>query len=749
MADEDGDCERETLRIMISTDNHLGVYENDPVRKNDSFEAFEEVLQKAVETNSDMVLLGGDLFHENKPSRSTIVNTMRILKKYCLNDKPVSFQVLSDQAVNFPSVGRVNYEDPNVNIGLPIFTIHGNHDDPAGEGHMSAVEILSECSLVNYFGNADLDSSSIGKLSISPILLQKGETCVCLYGLGNIRDERLARLFKTPGSVEWQRPESDPTSDMDWFNLFVIHQNRERRGPKNFVDESCLPPFLDMVIWGHEHECIPNEQKVSNSECGVLQAGSTVATSLSEGEAKPKHCFLFEVRGAKYRFIKHRLETVRPFAYSTVSLKANPDLDPEDPKGLENFLEEHVSGLRDRVLMAAPPNNPMLPLVRLKVDYTGFSTINVQRFGQQFVGKVANPKDILVFSKAAQRKSNNQTAMGEEELDTLSRPEQLDQSKIEDLIAENLGPGESLEILVEEELHDALHKFVDKDDTHALDKCVKETLEHLQASVHGSGRSEEEVAKEIRYQVERLAAKALYEAKEGDTAGGTEREFAAVPRETALETSRRPSAPTSPAPAPGPPPSTQSPAKRPRAAAEATAAEPGQSTLVSLFKRRQSAAPSAAQSSRASPSSAAVQRSTAAAAQAEDPMDLTQTSRARLVRDGAGRKRVRRVVLSDEDSAEEVDDSDEDVEEGLAPQTRQTRSRQAAVQRRQRANTTPVSLSRRQAPVAPDDDDDDVVVITSGSDDDGNPVPPSNRRGTPQQGSLPMSSLRSAWGPLR
>mmetsp|Transcript_3509 Transcript_3509/g.10109 ORF Transcript_3509/g.10109 Transcript_3509/m.10109 type:complete len:620 (+) Transcript_3509:975-2834(+) len=498
-------------------------------------------------------------------------------------------------------------------------------------------------------------------------------------------------------------------------------------------------------VWG---EC-GVQQKVSNSECGVLQAGSTVATSLSEGEAKPKHCFLFEVRGAKYRFIKHRLETVRPFAYSTVSLKANPDLDPEDPKGLENFLEEHVSGLRDRVLMAAPPNNPMLPLVRLKVDYTGFSTINVQRFGQQFVGKVANPKDILVFSKAAQRKSNNQTAMGEEELDTLSRPEQLDQSKIEDLIAENLGPGESLEILVEEELHDALHKFVDKDDTHALDKCVKETLEHLQASVHGSGRSEEEVAKEIRYQVERLAAKALYEAKEGDTAGGTEREFAAVPRETALETSRRPSAPTSPAPAPGPPPSTQSPAKRPRAAAEATAAEPGQSTLVSLFKRRQSAAPSAAQSSRASPSSAAVQRSTAAAAQAEDPMDLTQTSRARLVRDGAGRKRVRRVVLSDEDSAEEVDDSDEDVEEGLAPQTRQTRSRQAAVQRRQRANTTPVSLSRRQAPVAPDDDDDDVVVITSGSDDDGNPVPPSNRRGTPQQGSLPMSSLRSAWGPLR
>jgi len=26
----------------------------------------------------------------------------------------------------------VNYEDPHYNVGLPVFTIHGNHDDPAG-----------------------------------------------------------------------------------------------------------------------------------------------------------------------------------------------------------------------------------------------------------------------------------------------------------------------------------------------------------------------------------------------------------------------------------------------------------------------------------------------------------------------------------------------------------------------------------------------------------------------------------------
>jgi DNA repair exonuclease SbcCD nuclease subunit len=34
----------------------------------------------------------------------------------------------------FPAV---NYEDPNFNIGIPVFSIHGNHDDPQGAGAVS------------------------------------------------------------------------------------------------------------------------------------------------------------------------------------------------------------------------------------------------------------------------------------------------------------------------------------------------------------------------------------------------------------------------------------------------------------------------------------------------------------------------------------------------------------------------------------------------------------------------------------
>jgi len=38
---------------------------------------------------------------------------------------------------------------------------------------------------------------------IEPVLLKKGTTKLALYGLGNVRDERLARAFQTPEGIKW------------------------------------------------------------------------------------------------------------------------------------------------------------------------------------------------------------------------------------------------------------------------------------------------------------------------------------------------------------------------------------------------------------------------------------------------------------------------------------------------------------------------------------------------------------------
>ncbi len=102
----------DTIKIMLATDNHIGYLERDPVRGQDSINTFREILQLAVKHDVrgclvprshqlsgiqvDFILLAGDLFHENKPSRSCIYNTMALLREYTMGDKPVQVELMSD-----------------------------------------------------------------------------------------------------------------------------------------------------------------------------------------------------------------------------------------------------------------------------------------------------------------------------------------------------------------------------------------------------------------------------------------------------------------------------------------------------------------------------------------------------------------------------------------------------------------------------------------------------------------------------
>ncbi|RYG44629.1 hypothetical protein EON67_11540, partial [archaeon] len=50
-----------------------------------------------------------------------------------MGEQPVRVEIVSNAATS-DAFARVNWEDPHFNIGLPIFSIHGNHDDPVREG---------------------------------------------------------------------------------------------------------------------------------------------------------------------------------------------------------------------------------------------------------------------------------------------------------------------------------------------------------------------------------------------------------------------------------------------------------------------------------------------------------------------------------------------------------------------------------------------------------------------------------------
>lgn len=236
-------------------------------------------------------------------------------------------------------------------VDLPIFTIHGNHDDPTRDGGpdlLSAVDLLSVSNLVNYFGRQD----DVDNVKVSPVLLQKGETKVALYGMGSMRDERLNRMWQGK-KVKFLRPdqnqsgegEDEEYGESNWFNIFTLHQNRDLgRGSKNCVHESMIPEWMDLVVWGHEHECLVNPQESLVGTFRISQPGSSVATSLTAGESRRKEVGLLEIKGQQFRLKSIPLSSVRSFSVGEVSLseKAREQggvLDVEDPKVEERMSE--------------------------------------------------------------------------------------------------------------------------------------------------------------------------------------------------------------------------------------------------------------------------------------------------------------------------------------------------------------------------------------------------------------------------
>ena len=81
------------FNILITTDNHLGYKENDRVRGNDSFVSFEECLKIATGMKDlDFVIMGGDLFHEHKPSRKTFWKCQSLLNEHVFGEQDVRFE---------------------------------------------------------------------------------------------------------------------------------------------------------------------------------------------------------------------------------------------------------------------------------------------------------------------------------------------------------------------------------------------------------------------------------------------------------------------------------------------------------------------------------------------------------------------------------------------------------------------------------------------------------------------------------
>lgn len=485
----------DTIRILITTDNHVGYNENDPITGDDSWKTFHEVMMLAKNNNVDMVVQSGDLFHVNKPSKKSLYQVLKTLRLCCMGDKPCELELLSDpsQVFHYDEFTNVNYEDPNFNISIPVFGISGNHDDASGDSLLCPMDILHATGLINHFGKV-IESD---KIKVVPLLFQKGSTKLALYGLAAVRDERLFRTFKD-GGVTFEVP---TMREGEWFNLMCVHQNHTGHTNTAFLPEQFLPDFLDMVIWGHEHECIPNLVHNPIKNFDVLQPGSSVATSLCEAEAQPKYVFILDIKyGEAPKMTPIPLETIRTFKMKSISLQDVPHLRPHDKDATSKYLIEQVEEMiRDaneetKQKLADDGEGDMVaelpkPLIRLRVDYSApsntqssidYQVENPRRFSNRFVGRVANGNNVVQFYKKrspvtrSKKSGINGTSISDRDVEKLFS-ESGGELEVQTLVNDLLNKMQ-LSLLPEVGLNEAVKKFVDKDEKTALKEFISHEI---------------------------------------------------------------------------------------------------------------------------------------------------------------------------------------------------------------------------------------------------------------------------------
>ncbi|KAA8496359.1 Double-strand break repair protein MRE11 [Porphyridium purpureum] len=492
------------LRVFLITDTHLGYAESDTIRAPDSFRAFEEALALAREYKADMLVHGGDLFHLNRPSKASMLDAYQILHSYSWKGEPPKFPLT---VAGSASEGRpFNFLSPHLKVSMPVFAIHGNHDDPsaasANRPYISSLDELAENGVINYFGVFGKGET----VQVEPLLITKGITRLALYGLGNMRDEQLHEKMGK-GEINWMSPEEE-AHRKTWFNLLALHQDRAVRGSKKAVSPHMLPEWMDMVLWGHEHEC---RVELEGGHPAVTQPGSSVATSLCEAEAVPKHVAMLTIRGMAFKFDKIPLLTTRPFYFQTVNLTDEEALEPHDAAGIEAFAEKRIEAIlaqssrdwsvRKSIVGKHFPHVPFyrrfldlddvsVPLIRLRLDHNGdYATFSSVRFGQKFVNRVANSMDLVLFSKPRApvvRRPTVRDATGEAHEDAgLTVKQMVDKLKRKRFDAEDAEDINMMDLvgycldkqrfvtLSKEEVLDAMFRFVYKQETGAFGALVE------------------------------------------------------------------------------------------------------------------------------------------------------------------------------------------------------------------------------------------------------------------------------------
>ncbi len=324
------------MKITVLSDLHFG-YASFTERDEDTFEAVREALERA--GDSDIIVLGGDIFDTKTPSNETLVKAMELLIKPLSDSSSVTLS---------GGIGKdLSDIQPMALSGTPVVAIHGTHERRA-RGLLNPVQLLEKAGFIVY-----LDRNGV-------VFEKKGEK-VCIQGLSGVPDKHTEETLK-----EW-----NPKPVPGCLNIFMIHQNLTEfmhEKVQHTLDVAKLPKGFDFYICGHIHETI----KKKHGDGVILLPGSLIPTQLTTDFTETGFWQIDTItKGVTFTSLeKHRKAYVREI---------------DTCNGIEGIEKEITSILKEKhekkplIRIKLKGKNTDLPLKQIEVSHSDSAIVSFKK----------------------------------------------------------------------------------------------------------------------------------------------------------------------------------------------------------------------------------------------------------------------------------------------------------------------------------------------------------------------------------
>ena len=267
-------------RVIHTADTHIGYRQyNSPERRRDFLDAFERVLDDAIEMDADAVIHAGDVFHDRRPGLPDLLGTISALRELAAAD-------------------------------VPFLAVVGNHEDKRDAQWLDLFEELDLAIRLDETG------TTIGETTF--------------YGLDHVPRSQRERL-----DYEFEPSETDTTA-------LVAHGLFEPFAHANWDTEEVLEESnvdFDALLLGDNH--VADTAQVDGT--WVTYSGSTERASASEEADRSYNVVEFdaEEKAEEVRISRRGLPT-REFEFVDVELREGEGIERVRDRVAEYDCEESV-----------------------------------------------------------------------------------------------------------------------------------------------------------------------------------------------------------------------------------------------------------------------------------------------------------------------------------------------------------------------------------------------------------------------